>query len=84
MPKLRFHDLRSLNATALVEAGVSVKTAQARLGYANPQMTLGLYARATADAERKAADTVGAVFRPRDGRAMKRARRTKAPDGSGA
>ena len=30
---LRFHDLRSLAATALISAGVDVKTAQTRLGH---------------------------------------------------
>jgi len=70
LPGLRFHDLRSLAATALVAAGVDVKTAQTRLGHSSPQMTLGIYARATVDADRKAADAVGERFHPRDKRAM--------------
>jgi integrase len=67
---LRFHDLRSLAATALVALGVNVKTAQTRLGHANPQTTLKLYARATIEADRSASDMVGEQFRPRDGRGM--------------
>ena len=43
---LRFHDLRSMAATALVAAGVDIKTAQARLGHSSPTVTLGIYARA--------------------------------------
>jgi len=43
---LGFHDLRRANATALVAAGVDIKTAQALLGHPNAQLTLGLYAQA--------------------------------------
>jgi len=39
-----FHDLRRANATALVHAGVDMKTAQARLGHSDPRLTLGVYA----------------------------------------
>jgi hypothetical protein len=35
-------------------------------------MTLAIYARATADADRRAADAVSERFRPRDVRAMAR------------
>ncbi|MGH9124885.1 MAG: tyrosine-type recombinase/integrase [Acidimicrobiales bacterium] len=69
MAGLRFHDLRSLAATALVAAGVELKTAQTRLGHSSPHVTLALYARATAKADRAAADSVGEHFRPRDRRA---------------
>lgn len=80
---LRFHDLRSLAATALVTAGVDIKTAQVRLGHSSPQVTLGIYARATLDADRRAADAVGALLRPRDGRAMGAQETQHAPDPSG-
>jgi integrase len=73
---LRFHDLRSVAASAMVAEGVDVKTAQKRLGHANPALTLAIYARATADADRRAADAVGERFRPRDGRAMVRRSRS--------
>ena len=39
---LRFHDLRSMAATALIASGTDVKTTQTRLGHANPQTTLAL------------------------------------------
>jgi integrase len=70
LPGLRFHDLRSNAATALVAAGVDLKTAQTRLGHANPHTTLGIYARASAEADRRAAEKMGEFFRPRDGRGM--------------
>jgi integrase len=53
-----FHDLRRANATVLVAEGVDVKTAQVRLGHADPRTTLGIYARATSEGDRKAADAV--------------------------
>jgi len=55
---LRFHDLRSTNATMLVLAGVDIKTAQKRLGHASPRMTLGIYAQATQEGDEKAAVAV--------------------------
>jgi integrase len=67
---LHFHDLRHTAATALVSAGIDVKTAQVRLGHANPQITLRVYAQASSEADRAAAETVGDLFRPRDGRAI--------------
>ena len=39
-----FHDLHRANASALVAGGVDVKTAQARLGHADPRLTLSVYA----------------------------------------
>lgn len=55
---LTFHDLRRANATALVAEGVDIKTAQTRLGHADPRTTLGIYARATKEGDRKAAEAV--------------------------
>jgi len=49
-------------ATALVSSGVDIKTAQVRLGHSSPSVTLGIYARATAQADRQAAEVVGALF----------------------
>jgi integrase len=72
LPGLRFHDLRSTAASAMVAAGVDVKTAQRRLGHANVTLTLQVYARATAEADRRAAELVGEQFRPRDKRGIDR------------
>ena len=57
-----FHDLRRLNATTLVVGGVDVKTAQVRLGHADPRMTLSIYASAPVTADRAAAETVDQRF----------------------
>ena len=59
---LGFHDLRRLNATGLVMAGVDVRTVQARLGHSDPRLTLAVYARATTEADRAAADLLGNRF----------------------
>jgi integrase len=57
-----FHDLRRAAATVLVTGGVDVRTAQARLGHSDPRLTLAVYAQAIEEADRRAADTVGAAF----------------------
>jgi integrase len=61
---LTFHDLRRANATALVAEHVDIKTAQTRLGHADPRTTLGIYARATGEGDRKAADAVARRLLP--------------------
>jgi integrase len=68
---LRFHDLRSIAATALVMAGVDVKTAQYRLGHSSARVTLDIYARATQEADRNAADRVGEMFAPERSRTQR-------------
>ncbi len=57
-----FHDLRRLNATTLVVEGIDVKTAQTRLGHADPRVTLSIYASAPASVDRAAAEVVGERF----------------------
>lgn len=57
-----FHDLRRANATALVAEGVNVKTAQTRLGHADPRTTLSIYAQAVPKADRAAAELLGRTF----------------------
>jgi integrase len=59
---LTFHDLRRANATGLVAEGVDVRTAQARLGHSDPRLTLAIYAQATGEADRVAAERIGARF----------------------
>ena len=54
-----FHDLRRLNATTLVVEGIDVKTAQTRLGHADPRVMLAIYASAPASVDRAAADVLG-------------------------
>lgn len=62
LPKVGFHDLRRTAITAMVAAGVDVKTAQTRAGHSDPRMTLAVYAKATETADRAAADAVGKLF----------------------
>jgi len=81
-----FHDLRRANATGLVSSGVDIRTAQARLGHADVRMTLEIFAKATSEADRAAAEVIGRLFDPaqrerpvvahvaRDGRGMEPSR----------
>jgi integrase len=66
--ELTFHDLKHTAATLLVEEGVDVKTAQVRLGHANPQTTLRIYAQVTEQTDRAAAQKLGERLRPKRSR----------------
>ncbi len=57
---LTFHGLRHTAATSWVAAGVDLRTAQHRLGHATPRLVLELYAHATTEADRAAAELMGA------------------------
>jgi hypothetical protein len=46
-----------------------VKTAQARLGHSDPRLTLGIYAQATTEGDRTAADLLGELLEADDGQA---------------
>jgi integrase len=43
LPHARLHDLRHLHATTLLVAGVPVHVVAARLGHADPAVTLRIY-----------------------------------------
>ena len=64
LPGLRYHDLRSLNATTLVALGVDPKTTQVRQGHSVITTTLDIYVRQSLAADRDAADAIGNHFRP--------------------
>jgi integrase len=68
LESLQFHDLRRANATGLVLEGVDIKTAQARLGHTDPRLTLAIYAQATTEADRAAAERLGERFLKRKNR----------------
>ena len=51
---IEMHDLRHTFATLIYDAGVDIKTAQAMLGHANPQITLRIYTHLS-EARKKAA-----------------------------
>jgi integrase len=46
----------------LVLDGVDLKTAEARLGHSDPRLTLAVYAQATAEADKDAAERLGHRF----------------------
>jgi hypothetical protein len=56
----------------MVAVGVDVKTAQYRLRRANVSTTLQVYARATEEADRRAAELRERRFGPRDGHGIDR------------
>jgi len=45
---------------ALAAEGVDVKTAQTRLGHTDPRLTLAIYAQATTEGDRSAAEKLSA------------------------
>lgn len=62
LPRIRFHDLRHTFATLALQNGVDVKTVSGMLGHYSAGFTLDTYAHVTTDAQRKAANTMGAVL----------------------
>ena len=56
LPHARLHDLRHLHATTLLLSGVPVHVVEARLGHADPAITLRVYAHVIRTAEAAAAD----------------------------
>ncbi|HYN28779.1 MAG TPA: tyrosine-type recombinase/integrase, partial [Dermatophilaceae bacterium] len=56
-PVIRLHDLRHLHATLLLKAGVPVHVVAARLGHADPAITLRVYAHVLDDQASGAATT---------------------------
>jgi integrase len=56
LPHARLHDLRHLHATKLLLSGVPVHVVAARLGHADPAITLRVYAHVIRSAEAAAAD----------------------------
>jgi integrase len=55
----RFHDLRHLSATEMVGQGMDPRTVAARLGHADPSVTLRVYAHALEERDRDAAEGLG-------------------------
>lgn len=57
-----FHDLRHTYATTAVAANIDIKTVSNALGHSNAAMTLNTYASVDPDAQRRAADTMEAMY----------------------
>ena len=62
-----FHDLRHTWATVAISEGVDVKSVSAILGHSSAAMTLDVYADASPDAKRRAADLVARAMAPATG-----------------
>jgi integrase len=61
-PTVRLHDLRHLNASLQLAAGVPVATVSKRLGHADPSITLRIYTHAMPADDVAAADTLGSLL----------------------
>jgi len=61
LPELRFHDLRHMAASLMVEAGVSVKRAQEILGHASERTTLAIYTHTMRRQHDDTADKIAAL-----------------------
>jgi integrase len=59
LPIVTPHGLRHLHASLLLGEGVPVTAVSARLGHANPQITLKIYAHALSGQDKLAADAIG-------------------------
>ncbi len=58
LPNIRLHDLRHTAATLLIHAGLNIRAVARRLGHANANVTLGIYAHALESADETAANVI--------------------------
>jgi integrase len=63
LPHARLHDLRHVHATTLLLAGTPVHVVAARLGHADPSITLRVYAHVISNQRSEAADTFAQAMR---------------------
>lgn len=62
LPRIRLHDLRHSNATALIRAGVNPKVVSERLGHADVSITLNTYTHVLPDMDAAAADKLDEIL----------------------
>lgn len=62
LPPITFHDLRHINATVMLAAGISPKTVSQRLGHGSTRFTLDRYGHVTRGMDRRAAEQIDAAF----------------------
>ncbi|MCU1646728.1 MAG: site-specific integrase [Nocardia sp.] len=62
-----WHSLRHFYASALIEKGASVRTVQARLGHATPDITLRVYTHLWPDNDTHTLDAIDGIFAHRTG-----------------
>jgi integrase len=72
LPHSRLHDLRHIHATTLLLAGVPVHVVAARLGHADPSITLRVYVHVIRAAEASAADIFAKAIGEQEGSEPKR------------
>jgi integrase len=78
LPHARLHDLRHLHATTLLLAGVPVHVVAARLGHADPSVTLRVYAHVIRDQVAEAANVFARSIPARDEAAVSKSVSKKA------
>ena len=62
LPKIRLHDLRHSNATALIQAGVNPKVVQQRLGHSDVSITLNTYTHVLPEMDIEAAEKLDSII----------------------
>ena len=62
LPKIRLHDLRHSNATALIQAGVNPRVVQQRLGHSDVNITLNIYTHVLPEMDVEAAEKLDAIM----------------------
>ncbi len=62
LPKIRLHDLRHSNATALIRAGVNPKVVQQRLGHSDVNITLNTYTHVLPEMDIEAAEKLDLIM----------------------
>lgn len=62
LDNVRLHDLRHLNASLLLAAGVPLHTVQFRLGHANASTTSNIYGHMMPETDREAANVLGGLL----------------------
>ena len=55
LPRIRFHDLRHINASLRIEQSENIKYIQSQLGHSSPMVTLNVYAHLMKDTNQEAA-----------------------------
>ena len=79
LPHARLHDLRHIHATTLLLAGVPVHVVAARLGHADPSVTLRVYAHVIREQVAEAADIFAPSMPPAGSAAVSKSASKKAP-----
>ncbi len=62
LPKIRLHDLRHSNATALIQAGVNPRVVQQRLGHSDVNITLNTYTHVLPEMDMEAAEKLDSII----------------------